>query len=122
MIQTFSHHEPDVRSALYISDAVIIGKQVTIGHGAILHGCTVGDSTLIGMGAIVLDGAVIGEHCLIAAGTLVPENKIIPPGHLIMGLPSRIIRPLTIEEKAHIVRSAEEYRELARQHALSRNV
>ena len=75
-----------------------IGNGVTIGHGAIVHGCTVGDNTLIGMGAIVLNGASIGENCIIGAGALVTQNTNIPAGSLAFGNPAKVIRSLTREE------------------------
>ena len=71
-----------------------IGPGCTIGHKAMLHGCTLGQNTLIGMGATVLNGAVIGENCLIGAGALVTEGKEIPPGSLVMGTPGRVVRSL----------------------------
>lgn len=71
-----------------------IGRDCTIGHRAILHGCTVGDETLIGMGATVLNGAVIGRNCLIGAGALITEGKQIPDGSLVMGAPARVVRQL----------------------------
>lgn len=71
-----------------------IGQGVTIGHKAMLHGCTVGDNSLIGMGATVLNGAKIGKNCLIGAGTLITEGKEIPDGSLVMGAPGKVIRPL----------------------------
>ena len=71
---------------------------MTIGHGAIVHGCTVGDNTLIGMGAIVLNGAGIGENCIIGAGALVTQNTNIPAGSLAFGNPAKVIRSLTREE------------------------
>lgn len=74
---------------------VVLGEQVSIGHRALLHGCSIGDSTLIANGAIVLDGAVIGRHCLVAAGALVPPGKIIPDGSVVMGLPGKIVRETT---------------------------
>lgn len=89
-----------------------IGNLVTVGHGAILHGCIIGDETLVGMGAIILNGATIGANCLIAAGTLIPERKEIPPGSLVMGNPGKIIRELKPEEKESIIKSANHYREL----------
>ena len=91
-----------------------IGDRVTIGHGAVLHGCTIGDESLVGMGAIILNGAKIGKGCLIAAGTLIPEGKKIPPGKLIMGSPGKIIRDLETKEKADLKNSAEGYQKLAR--------
>ncbi len=71
-----------------------IGVGCTIGHKAMLHGCTLGDNVLIGMGATVLNGAVIGENCLIGAGALITEGKVIPPGSLVMGVPGKVVREL----------------------------
>lgn len=71
-----------------------LGRDVTVGHMAMLHGCTVGDNSLIGIGAIVLNGAVIGRNCLIGAGTLITEGKVIPDGSLVMGRPGKVIRAL----------------------------
>lgn len=73
----------------------IIGHDVTIGHGAIVHGCTIHDRVLVGMGAIILNGAEIGEDCIIAAGTLITEGTVIPPRSMVMGSPGRVRRPLT---------------------------
>ncbi len=70
--------------------SVNIGKQVTVGHGAIIHGCTIGDDTLIGMGATLLNNCVIGKGCVIGAGALVPENMVIPDGSLAVGIPAKI--------------------------------
>ncbi len=75
-----------------------LGSGVTVGHGAILHSCTVGDDSLIGMGAIVLDGAVIGKNCLIAAGAVVTPRTVIPDGSMVMGSPGKVKRELTAEE------------------------
>ncbi len=75
-----------------------LGSGVTVGHGAILHSCTVGDDSLIGMGAIVLDGAVIGKNCLIAAGAVVTPRTVIPDGSMVMGAPGKVKRELTAEE------------------------
>ena len=80
---------------------VVVGQNVTVGHGAILHGCTVGDNTLIGMGAIVLNGAVIGRDCIVGAGSLVPQGMVIPDGSMAFGSPAKIRRPLTEEEIAY---------------------
>lgn len=77
-----------------------IGSQVSIGHSVTLHGCTIGDHCLIGMGAIILDGAVIGDYCVVAAGSLVPQGKTFPAGSMIMGNPAVVKRSLTDEEKA----------------------
>lgn len=76
----------------------IIGKNVTVGHNAIIHACTIGDHCLIGMGAIILNGAVIGEHSVVAAGSVVPPGKLFPPNSMIMGSPAKVSRELTKEE------------------------
>ena len=94
---------------------VVVGQNVTVGHGAILHGCTVGDNTLIGMGAIVLNGAQVGSNCLIGAGALVTGGTVIPDGMLVLGSPAKAIRPVTEAEKADIRESAEGYAAEARQ-------
>lgn len=86
-----------------------IGDGVTVGHGAILHSCTVGDNALIGMGAIVLNGAVIGRDCIVAAGALVPQNMVVPDGSLVLGSPAKVRRSLTDAEIAANRRSAEGY-------------
>jgi carbonic anhydrase/acetyltransferase-like protein (isoleucine patch superfamily) len=86
-----------------------LGPGCTIGHQAVLHGCTVGANSLIGIGATVLNGARIGENCLIGAKSLIPEGKEIPPRSLVMGSPGRIIRDLTPDEIARISRSAQHY-------------
>lgn len=92
---------------------VTLGKNVTVGHGAILHGCTAGDETLIGMGAIVLNGAQIGKSCLIGAGALVTQNAVIPDGCMAVGSPARVKRPLTPEEMDGLRQSAADYRQEA---------
>mgnify|MGYP002689611855 CR=1 FL=1 len=92
---------------------VTVGKNVTVGHGAILHGCTIGDETLIGMGAIVLNGAQIGKSCLIGAGALVTQNAVIPDGCMAVGSPARVKRSLTPEEMDGLRRSAADYRQEA---------
>ncbi len=86
-----------------------LGKWVTVGHKAILHGCTVGDESLIGMGAVVLNGAVIGKHCLVGAGALVTEGKVFPDGSLIVGSPARVVRQLTPQQMQALRQSAERY-------------
>ena len=87
----------------------VIGDGVTVGHGAILHGCTVEDGVLIGMGAILLNGCVIGKNSLVAAGALVTQNTVIPPESLVVGSPARVLRPLRPEEKEHNAGNAEIY-------------
>ena len=96
---------------------VDIGKYVTVGHGAIIHGCTIKDRVLVGMGAIVLNGAVIGEDTIIAAGAVITENKIIPPGSLVMGVPGKVVREISEEQKESIVKNAKVYVDLAKEHA-----
>ena len=91
------------------SHPTVVGDQVTVGHGVILHGCTVEDRCLIGMGAILLNGCRIGSDSIVAAGSLVPERVTIPPRSLVMGSPARVKRTLTDEEVASIVTSAESY-------------
>jgi len=97
---------------------LVIGEGCTIGHRAILHGCTIGNNSLIGMGATVLNGAVVGENCLIGAGALVTEGKEIPAGSLVVGAPGRVVRTLTPDEIAGLRRSAERYVANARRYAL----
>ena len=92
---------------------VTIGVNCTIGHKAILHGCTIGDGSLIGMGAIVLNGAKIGKNCLIGAGALVTEGKEIPDGCLVVGSPARVIRTLNDKAIAGLQLSAEHYQKNA---------
>ncbi|MGL6107943.1 gamma carbonic anhydrase family protein [Romboutsia sp.] len=87
----------------------IIGNNVTVGHKALIHGCKIGDNTLIGMGSIVLDGAEIGEYTLLGAGSLVPPGKKIPSGVLALGSPAKVIRELSKEEKENLVQSALKY-------------
>ena len=94
-----------------------IGNNVTIGHKVILHGCTVGDGALIGMGAVVLNGARIGAGCLVGAGALVTEGKEFPAGSVILGSPARAVRTLTPEQQAGLVSSAQHYIENGRRFA-----
>ncbi|HEK86224.1 MAG: gamma carbonic anhydrase family protein [Candidatus Saccharicenans sp.] len=90
----------------------IIGDYVTVGHGAILHGCKIGNNTLIGMGAIILDRAIIPDNSLVAAGSLVPPGKTFPSGTLILGNPAKVARTLTPEEIQHLHEHAVDYYEL----------
>jgi carbonic anhydrase/acetyltransferase-like protein (isoleucine patch superfamily) len=94
-----------------------IGARVTVGHQAILHGCSVGDGALIGMGARVLNGAVIGDNCLVGAGALVTGGKSFEPDMLIVGSPARVLRPLTESELAMLQLSAMHYAEKAAHYA-----
>ena len=86
-----------------------IGKDVTVGHLSMLHGCTIGDNSLIGIGAVILNGAVIGANCLIGAKTLVPEGKEIPANSLVMGAPAKVVRQLEPRHVARIREGAESY-------------
>ncbi|MEF9918467.1 MAG: gamma carbonic anhydrase family protein [Eubacterium sp.] len=86
-----------------------IGSGVTVGHNCIIHGCTVGDDVLVGMGSIILNGAVIGENTIIGAGTLVTQNKVIPPNSLVVGSPGKVVRQLTDQEVDSIRENAQEY-------------
>jgi len=95
---------------------LLIGDDVTIGHHVVLHGCTVKDRVLIGMGAIVMDGAVIGEDCVVGAGALVIEGTIVPPKSLILGSPAKVKRPVTDKELAWIRESAGNYVQYARRY------
>jgi len=99
------HSDPDA--------PLIIGDRVTVGHQAILHGCTIGDGCLIGMGARVLNGAVLGENCLVGAGALVTEGKIFEPGMLIVGTPARAVRTLSEAQIALLALSAAHYADKA---------
>ncbi|MCA6092866.1 gamma carbonic anhydrase family protein [Streptomyces sp. SCA3-4] len=95
---------------------VSVGERVTVGHNAVLHGCTVEDDVLIGMGATVLNGARIGAGSLVAAQALVPQGMQVPPGSLVAGVPAKVRRELTEEEREHIRVNAAMYVELAKAH------
>lgn len=96
---------------------VVIGDHATIGHNSIIHGCKISNNTLIGMGSTILNGAEIGEYTIIGAGSLVTKGKKIPSGVLCMGVPAKVIRKLTLEEKESIKKSAEHYAELSMKYA-----
>ena len=86
-----------------------LGKNVSVGHQAMLHGCTIGDGTLVGIGAVIMNHAVIGSGCLIGAGALIPEGKTYPDGVLVVGSPGKIVRELKPEEKEGLVENADIY-------------
>ena len=95
-----------------------LGKGITVGHNAMLHGCTVGDYSLIGINAVVLNGAKIGKHCIIGANSLIPEGKEIPDGSLVMGSPGKVVKTLSDQQKkmlelsaAHYVQNAKRFRD-----------
>jgi gamma-carbonic anhydrase len=107
---------------MHLTDGVsvtVVGADVTIGHGAILHGCTVGDRCLIGMGSILLDNAVIGEGSLVAAGSLVPPRMVVPPRSLVRGNPAKVLREVTEDEGRLGIMGAEHYVEHARRYRLT---
>lgn len=89
---------------------VTIEEDVTIGHMAMIHGCTIGRGTLVGMGAVILNGAKIGEGCLIGAGALIPEGKEIPPRSVVMGAPGKIVREVTEADLPRVTRGAKNYK------------
>ena len=110
------HTNVQDNAVLHLSNTLpcLVGNYVTIGHGALVHACTVGDETLIGMGATVLDGAVIGRQCMVGANALVTEGKQFPEGSLILGMPARVVRALSPEERAGLKEHAEKYAQVAR--------
>ena len=96
---------------------LVLGRNVSVGHLVMLHGCTIGENSLIGIGAIILNRAVIGKNCLIGAGSLIPEGKVIPDGSLVLGSPGKVVRQLTPEQVAlntwiaqHYVEQSARYR------------
>ena len=89
--------------------ATLVGNDVTVGHNVVLHGCTIGNRCLIGIGAIVLDRCEIGDDCILGAGSLLVPGTVIPPGQLALGSPAKIVRPLTDGERAHVLQSARNY-------------
>ena len=86
-----------------------LGKGVSVGHMSMLHGCTIGDGTLIGINSVILNGAKIGKDCVIGANSLIPENKVIPDGSMVMGSPGRVVRPLRPEEITNYNQFADDY-------------
>jgi len=106
-------------STLHVSSSlgVVVGNKVTVGHNAIIHGATIQDSVLIGMGAIVLDGVHINSYSIVAAGALLPKGIHYPPNSLIVGSPARVVRQVTDDEKAQIDQSANKYAIVQRHHA-----
>lgn len=104
----------NIQENCVLHEQTTVGKNCTVGHTAILHGCTVGDSCLIGMGAIVLDGAVLGDRCMVGAGALVTGKTNAPAGSLLLGNPAKVVKPLSEEQLAHLEQSATHYVELAK--------
>jgi len=95
---------------------LVIGERVTVGHQVVLHGCTIGDESLIGIGAVILNGAKIGRHCLVGARALVTEGKEFPDGSMILGSPAQVVRTLTPEQIEGLRRSARHYMDNARRY------
>ena len=104
----------NIQDNCILHEAVTVGKGCSVGHGAILHGCTVGDHCVVGMGAIILNGAVLGDHCLVGAGALVTGKMNAPAGSLILGNPATVVKPLTQEQIDYIYKDAELYVDLAK--------
>jgi carbonic anhydrase/acetyltransferase-like protein (isoleucine patch superfamily) len=96
--------------------ATVIGADVSVGHNAVVHGCTIGDGSLIGMGSVVLSGAVIGAGCLIAAGAVVLEGTVVPEGSLVAGVPAKVRRALSADEREGLRRNAALYLSHAERH------
>jgi carbonic anhydrase/acetyltransferase-like protein (isoleucine patch superfamily) len=96
---------------------VILGNDVSVGHGAILHGCSIQDRVLVGMGAIVLNGAKVGSGSIIGAGAVITEGKEIPPDSVVVGVPGKIVRQTGADQHQHILNNAVSYVELAREYA-----
>jgi carbonic anhydrase/acetyltransferase-like protein (isoleucine patch superfamily) len=96
---------------------ITIGNDVSVGHGAILHGCTIGNHVLIGMGAIVINGAKVGDGSIIGAGAVITEGKDIPPNSVVIGVPGRIIKQTDQIQRQHILDNAASYVELAREYS-----
>lgn len=97
-----------------------VGDDVTVGHHVILHGCTVGNRVLVGMGAILMDGVEVGDDCIIGAGTLLTPGTKVPPGSLVVGSPGKVKRPLTEAEREFLLMSAQHYVHNAAEHRASR--
>lgn len=104
----------NIQDNAVVHDETNIGKFCTIGHGAIIHGCTLGDNTLVGMGAIVLSGAVLGEGCLVGAGALVTGKTNAPAGSILLGSPAKVVKTMTQAQLEENRRSAQHYVELGR--------
>ncbi|MDR6730119.1 gamma carbonic anhydrase family protein [Delftia lacustris] len=97
-----------------LGQPLVVGRHVTVGHQVMLHGCTIGDESLIGIGAVVLNGAKIGRNCLVGAGALITEGKEFPDGSMIIGSPAKAVRQLTPEQIEGLRRSAQHYVDNAR--------
>ena len=98
---------------------LIIGDEVTVGHRVVLHGCTINNRVLVGMGAILMDGVLIGEECVIGAGTLITEGTVVPPGSVVLGSPGRVKRSISADERVWLKQSAANYVRYASEHRSS---
>lgn len=103
----------NIQDRCILHEQTTLGKNCTVGHGAIVHGCTIGDNTLVGMGAIILNGAVIGNNCIIGAGALVTGKMNAPDGSVILGSPAKVVKEVTPEQISENAHSAAHYIELA---------
>lgn len=104
----------NVQDNAVLHEAVTMGRHCTVGHGAIVHGCTLGDECLIGMGAIVLDGAVLGDGCIVGAGAVVTGKMNAPENSLLLGSPAKIVKTVTSQQRQHTLENALHYVDLAR--------
>ena len=104
----------NVQDNAVLHDRVTLGKRCTVGHGAIVHGCTIGDECLIGMGAIVLNGAVLADGCIVGAGAVVTGKMNAPENSLLLGSPAKVVKTVTQEQRQHSLENALHYVELAR--------
>ena len=109
----------NIQDGAILHARAVVGSNCTVGHCAIIHGCTVGSRTLIGMGSILLDGAKIGNHCIVGAGALVTGKLDAPDGSMILGSPAKVVRPLTQEEMDSVDASVQEYQEFAQHYRAS---
>lgn len=105
----------NIQDRCILHSETTVGKGCTIGHGAIVHGCTVGDHSMIGMGAIILSDAVIGSHCVVGAGAVVKEGMIVPDGHVVFGIPARIVAPIKQSLLDDIAENEVDYVQLAKE-------
>lgn len=103
----------NIQDNCVLHEKVTIGAGCSVGHGAILHGCTIADNCVVGMGAIILNGATLGEHCLVGAGAVVTGKTNAPAGSLILGNPAQVVKPLTPEQIDYIHKDAQIYMDLA---------
>jgi len=115
-VGTGSNLQDNVSVHVDAGHPVVIGSDVSVGHNAVVHGCTIGDGSLIGMGSVILSGVVLGAECLAAGGAVVLEGTVIPPGSLVAGVPARVRRELTAEERRGIRENARLYRVHAETH------